>query len=216
MSDPNKDTAHVAAFHRMIDAMAGAIGPIVTAHAASESAHADRLQAQITLVAAILDLARPTVRAIGTRPKISEAQVMNGDRAPVVQLAIWRGLVLTCPVKRIRPSNDEPASTMSTTAADAKSGSYGGEHVFVREDGNLAKLSYKGSCTVQRGGHDEWSATEHEISVEDFCRDWSSAADPKKLAEQLLGFMNTVGDRGKALAKASDLADKFRAITVLL
>lgn len=209
--------ADTSALHRTIDAMASAIGPIIMDHVASERAHAEKLEAQVALVSKILELAQPTVRALGTRPKISETQTY--DDGPITQHANWRGLVLTCPVKKIKPSGSEPCPTAVTAVQEGDThakGSYSGCHVFIRDDGALVELSYEGTLSVRRGGKDEWRATEQTISIEGFCRAWPQAADPKKLAEQLLGFMDASGNRDKATAKANDLIAKFRAITTLL
>ena len=217
MSELDKGKADVAALRHKIDAIIATIGPIVEANAESEKAHADKLAAQIDLVSTMLQLAQPTVRAIGTRPTIWQSNGDHSSRAN--QLATWRGLVLTCPVKEIRSSNSEPAPLDITGAPDDagySKGMYGGSHVFLSEHGELVKLSYTGAYHVVRGGQDEWRASEQRISTEDFCRDHPSAADPKKLAAQLLGFMEKAGDRRKSIAKARELADKYRAIATLL
>lgn len=202
-------TMDIDALHRMIDSIAAKIPSIMATHAEAESAHADKLEAQITLVTAMLELARPTARALGTRPKIFESHTLDVT-ARTSERAIWRGLNLTYPL------NEEPGPAQITTAQDVNAGSYWGGNVFLREDGRLVKLAYAGSWKGLPRLHGEWRATEQEIPVEVFCRDWSRSSDPKQLAVQLLGFMDATGDRRKPTAKAHEAANKFRAIVTLL
>lgn len=213
--------AETSELHRMIDSMSDAIGPLVAAHTASEASHADKLTSQVELVRKMLVLVQPLVRVLGTRPKLSVSETDHADR--IETFADWRGLVLTWPAKKIRPSHDEPGPSDLTTARDLTScgpgyskGTFVGSHVFLREDGVLVEHAYEGSWATMLGHPNHWRAVEREISVEAFCRDWFAAADPKKLAEQLLSFIELAGDRKKATAKASDLAIKYRAILSLL
>jgi len=215
MADVKK--ADLAALHQMIDSMAVAIAPIVAGYEKSEEAHAEKLKAQIALIDAILALAAPTVRAIGTRPKIWEAS--GSDDSYPNQRASWRGLALTCPIKEISVSNSEPEPPHITGEPDAAGysrGTIAGSHVFLTEHGDLVKLSYTGVYHVVRGGYNEWRATEQRVSVEEFCRDNTSAANPKALATLLLKFIEKAGDRSKGIAKATELTTKYRAIVTLL
>jgi hypothetical protein len=210
----DKDKAASVALREKIDSIVAAIGPIVEAHAESEKAHADKLAAEIDLVSTMLQLAQPVVRAIGTRPKLSENA--TSATSATTQLASWRGLVLTCrPREALSHKGLEPERH---EAESHRKGTYGGSHVFLREDGRLAALFYEGGWNVDEHayGQDEWRTTEREISVEAFCRNWASDADPKKLAAHLLKFIEKAGDRQKSITKARELADKYRAIVTLL
>jgi hypothetical protein len=208
---PDVKKTDLAALHQMIDAMAEAIAPVTASYAEAERAHAEKLNTQIVLVEGLLALAADIVRAIGTRPKISEELTSDSS-----QLASWRGLVLTCrPREALSHNGLEPESHET---GGLRKGTYGGSHVFLRDDGRLVALFYVGGWDVDETcrGPNEWRATEREISVETFCRDWAAAAEPKKLATQMLKFIEKAGDRSKAIAKARELTDKYRAIAALL
>jgi hypothetical protein len=206
--------ANLAALHRVLDSMADAITSIVTEHAESENAHAEKLKAQVILVTKILEFARPTVRALGTRPKIFES-----IPASACHLATWRGLLLTPSVTEKRSSNAAGPSQTPTALDVSKSYWYpfkDGSLVFLHEDGGLVELVYEDTWNAVPTLQTEWRATEQRISTELFCRTWTLDADPKKLAARLLGLMDAAGDRRKPTAKARALADKFRAIVTLL
>jgi hypothetical protein len=209
----------ITELHRLIDAMAGTIDPIVTAHLESEQAHAAKLDAQIPFVTKILEFVRPTVRGLGTRPRTSEERTSGFDIKR--KIASWRGLLLTGD----KEGPLEISTAYHLTAAEGPSGTYFGNDVFLIDDGGLVQLSYEGSWKADpakpgdnqwRNRQHAWHAKERHISVEVFCREYSYAADPKKLAEHLLEAMRAAGDRRKASAKAFELADKYRAIALLL
>jgi hypothetical protein len=187
--------------------LAATISTVVTTHSEAEAAHADKLSAQAALVARILEIARPAARALGTRPKIADTYIVDGGMI-TDQHAIWRGVILTCDPRQIGPSR-------KTIKRDDTQGVYEGVDVFLRDDGALVELSYEGSWSLWQGTRCEWRATEHEITVEEFCRDWT-AADPAKLVAQLLALAEAAGDRTKAIAKARARMDKFRAVLALL
>jgi hypothetical protein len=232
MSDPTKGKADVAALHRRIDEMADAIGPIVAAHTESEKIHADKRQAHIELVTKMLELAQPTVRALGSRPAIAQAFFYDGAHGEE-QLADWRGLILTTAPSAVPPgypggslpqgivalSSAANVGRRSDGTADFLVGTYTGSDVFLREDGQLVQLSYEGTWKKEPQHHGEWRATETEISVGLFCRDDGHrrcAADPKNLATRLAGHMSASGTRKKSMAKATAAMSKFRAIATLL
>lgn len=232
MSDPTKGTADVAALHRMIDEMADAIAPIVAAHSESEKAHAEKRKAHVELVTKMVQLAQPTVRALGTRPTVALSFVFGSGGEET--LADWRGLILTTAALRdpglpgprgtllqsvVEYSSAANAGRTSDGTADFLTGTYGGRDVFLREDGQLVQLSYAGTWRKEPEHYGEWKATQTEISVEMFCRDDEHrryAADPKNLAAQLASFMEAAGSRKKSMAKAAAAASKFRAIAALL
>lgn len=182
--------------HRMIDALSSAIGPIVTAHAESDRVHADKLEAQVDLVAKILEFTQPSVRALGTRPHFFESGAgvdMQHRRAA------WRGLNLTRPAQ-LTPEGETLVGAYSS-------------HVYLREDGSLVILFFEGPWNAQPSA---CQVKEQDISVEAFCRNYPVASDPKKLVAQLLGFMGAAGDRRKSIVKAREITDKLRAISTLL
>ena len=96
--------------------LSSAIAPIVAAHAESEAAHADKLAAQIALVTKILEIARPAVRALGTRPKISDKYVSGGGSI-AEEHARWRGLILSCEPKEVGPSRKTITRSLSRTTS---------------------------------------------------------------------------------------------------
>jgi hypothetical protein len=188
--------------------LSNTITPLVAAHAASEAAKADELAAQISLVTRILEIARPAARALGTRPSICDQFVVSGGGDSKEARAPWRGIVLSCKSRQIGPSRKK-------TSVDANDGDYEGEDVFLREDGKLVELSYKGSWSNWQGAHCAWHSVERVISVEEFCRDWDCAA-PALLVDHLQTLANEAGDRDKATTKSQERASKYRAILALL
>jgi len=186
--------------------LAAAISTVVAVNVEADQAHAEKLAAQVALVARILEMARPAARALGTRPKLADTFIVEGGTI-VDQHAIWRGVILTCEPRGAGPSR-------KSTPSDNE-GMYEGADVFLRDDGALVELSYEGSWSRWQGTRCEWRGTPREITVEEFCRDWT-AADPAKLVAQLLALADAAGDRTKAIAKARARMDKFRAVLALL
>lgn len=183
------------------------IAPIVAAHAESEAAKADELAAQVALVSRILEIARPAVRALGSRPLTSNDYIA-GEGGVGSTRASWRGLILTCEPKETGPTRDK-------LRRDDNDGSYEGCDVFLRDDGQLVELTYSGSWSNWQNSRCGWTAEEETITVEQFCRT-CSAAEPDRLVAHLQAIADAAGDRVKATKATLDRAVKYRAILALL
>jgi hypothetical protein len=192
--------------------LAAAISTVVAANVEADQAHADKLAAQVALVARILEMVRPAVRALGSRPRLADTYIVEGGRI-TDQIAAWRGVILSCSPQQVGPRKNAPAR--KDGAFEPGTGSYEGADVFLRDDGALVVLFYEGSWNMRQGTRCEWRSTTREITVEEFCRDWM-AADPAKLVAQLLALADAAGDRTKAIVKARARMDKFRAVLALL
>ena len=183
------------------------IAPIVAALADSEVAAADELAAQVALVTRILEIARPAVRALGSRPKTSDNYIAGeGDVGST--RASWRGLILTCEPKETGP-------TRKKIRRDDNDGAFQGSDVFLRDDGQLVKLTYEGTWSNWQNARCGWTAEEKTITVEEFCRR-GSAAGPDRLVTHLQSLADAAGDRAKATKTTRDRAAKYRAILALL
>lgn len=201
----NNDTATLS---DSIRALSDKIAPMVAAYDTAAEAHEDELTAQVALVTKILEIMRPAVRALGTRPVISDSWRSGGNYESTEERASWRGLILTCEPRKIGPSRRKDPG-------DDFSGAYEGSDVFLSEDGTLTELSYSGTFSSWQGAECGWRGTERVIPVEDFCRRWESA-EPADLVKHLLGLVNAAGDRISKAKASTERAAKLRAIAALL
>lgn len=201
------DTNTTDALTTAIATLADTIAPLVQAHAESEAAQADELAAQTALVTRILEIARPSVRALGTRPQISDEFISGGGQVDTKR-APWRGIVLSCEPRQIGPER-------KGRTHDSNEGAYSGSDVFLREDGALVRLNYSGAWSNWQNATCSWEATEDVLTVEDFCARWE-ASEPAELIAHLLKLAQSAGDRGKVTAAARERAAKYRALAALL
>jgi len=201
------DTDTTTNLEASLTKLSDTIAPLVAAHAASEEAKTDELAAQVALVARILEIARPAVRALGSRPKTSNDYIAGeGDVGST--RASWRGLILTCTTKELGPSRDK-------LRRDDNDGTYEGRDVFLRDDGQLVELAYSGSWSNWQGSRCGWTTEERTITVEAFCRNWATSA-PDRLVVQLQALADAAGDRDKVTKVSRARASKYRAILALL
>jgi hypothetical protein len=162
-------------------------------------------EAAIALVTEILSIIRPAVRALGTRPLISDSYIAGGNRLVYVR-ASWRGIALT---------TTKPGAERQKIRRDDNDGAYGGSDVFLREDGVLVELTYAGSWSNWQNARCAWESAEREISIAKFVAEWSCAS-PESLIDHLQEIVDAAGDRAPKTAAARDRAGKLRAIVALL
>lgn len=181
------------------------INTVLEQDAAATAAKQNELEAQTALVTRILEMLRPAVRALGTRPLIADSYRSGADDVTRGEKrAGWRGICLT----------GKPRPSRRRGGGEDTNGSYEGEDIFLREDGQLIALVYSGHWDNWQGHHNEWQATEGERTVEEFCRDWANA-EPEQLLEDIVKLMDKAGDRARATEAANRRADKFRALLAL-
>lgn len=188
-----------------LDHLKDSIQPLVAAHEDSERARAEEHEAEVALVTEVLAIVRPAVRALGTRPFVSDAYIA-GDNQLERTRASWRGIALT---------TTKPGAERLKVRRDDNDGAYGGSDVFLREDGKIIELTYAGSWSNWQNARCSWESAEREISIDTFVAEWTSAT-PENLVEHLQEIVAAAGDRGPKTAAARDRAGKLRAIVALL
>jgi len=182
---------------------------------AAEAAQADEAQgaldiAQALLLGKVIGIARPALRAIGTRPVIAYAMRHHAD-------VNYNGGVREKERYHMRAvclTDSEPWPTEDTPRANE--GSYSGEDLFVREDGTLIALRYTGSWSRWQGSSWGWSAdvTEYESALEAIRDGWTHVDNYiARLAEAL---EKAVGSREKSTAASIARAEKIGAVVSLL
>lgn len=198
-----------------IEQLTTKINTVIEQEATARVAEQQELAAQVALVTQILEILRPAVRALGTRPLI--AYTYAGATSTETH-ASWRGICLTGdagPLKTVSGSRRAWPDTDTN-------GSYHGEDIFLTEDG-LVELQYAGTWDQMDGsgnwssaGSGNWSSAVVEYTVEKFCLIWGSA-DPERLLQTILALIDKAGDRhAKATEAANRHAEKFRALAALV
>lgn len=190
-----------------IEQLTTKINTVIEQEATARVAEQQELAAQVALVTRILEILRPAVRALGTRPVL--ARIDTGATSET--RASWRGICLTGV-----PGPLETVSGQHRAWPDTNTnGAYHGEDLFLTEDGRLVELQYTGTWD-RRDGSGNWSSVECACSVEKFCLLWRRA-DPERLLQTILALIDKTGDRHvKATEVANRHAEKFRALAALV
>ncbi len=160
----------------------------------AEDAEALAARERETAAAAVLlerfvAMVKPAVRALGSRPRISQrifwvdcCQEEKVTRAP------WRGVLLS--PGSAGPEEDHPR---------ANAGEYEGVELWLREDGTLIELTYSGSWSRWQGASSSWEAEEREYSsAAAAVKDGWSEVD--QIIEHFEVVRVDVNDKGQAIA----------------
>ena len=187
----------------------------VAATVAAEAEQADQARselaaAQASLLSRVIDLARPALRAIGTRPKTSvsvahHADVNYGGGVDTIERYPSRCLCLNS--ERPGPDEDNPR---------ANGGAYEGADLFLREDGTLLELRYSGDWSRWQGSSWGWTAEVKEYTnpLEAIGDGWGDV--DAYVATIAAALDKTVGSRETATAKNRQRAEQLGAIVSLL
>lgn len=190
-----------------IEQLTTKISTVIEQEATARVAEQQELAAQVALVTRILEILRPAVRALGTRPVL--ARIDTGATSET--RASWRGICLTGVPGPLKTVSGHHRAWPDTDT----SGVYHGEDVFLVEDGRLVELQYAGTWD-QKDGTSDWGTVECAYTVEKFCLLWARA-DPELLLQTILALIDKTGDRhAKATDAANRHAEKFRALLALV
>lgn len=189
------------------------LAPVV-AQAAEESnaAHAEQQQAEIALLAQVVELVKPALRAISSRPlTCSDWTGLDGDEKPRTERATWAGVCLTGrpgPVQR---------GARSASGRDNTRGAWGGTDLFLRPDGTFVTLAYIGTWSNWQDARSPWHSKFAPKTVQTvITEDWapSLAEIVNVLASKLTAEVN--GKRSEATRAARERAAKLRALAALI
>lgn len=188
-----------------IESLRVAVPPVVNAATAAEQAAAEERAAATELTLAILEIIKPAVRALGSRPRLADRYQVDGVHDGLVH-ANYRAIPLdSSDVSSLGP-------VRLADVGDENNGSYGNYDVVLAEDGRILQLSYAGRWSSWSGARCEWTATVEEITAEDLL----ARVQPETLAKNLLTQVNAAGDRSKATKAMLARAERYRAIVTLL
>jgi hypothetical protein len=182
---------------------------VVVEHVASEAAAVSLRAAGAALLARVVEIVKPAVRAVGTRPELSSTWITGGgefldDDDGTASRAPWRAINLTGgpfgPGRRREGRSDF-------------TGTFYGWDIALTEDGKLIRLDYEGSWSQWQGQRSSWTSTQRELTVDEaLAAGMKLETALESIGDQLEGS----GDRAKATAAMLEQAAKLRAILALL
>lgn len=179
---------------------------VVTEFDAAERAAEAELAAKSELLSNVIQLVKPALRAIGTKPQLSRRWV--GRRDDVTRYT-KRCVALSCDQPMVGPERD------SDNYSDTRGG-FEGQDLLLREDGAIVELTYTGSWSNWQGETSSWTATVKEYaSVEEAMADgWDNVELYVSCIVDAVAAAK--GSREKSTKKAIERAEKLAALAALL
>jgi hypothetical protein len=196
------------------------VNTVASEAAEGDTALSERRTAEAELLARVIDLARPALRAIGTRPVIRyhiahHADVNYNGGARTEERYEQRCVPLSA--SEFGPEEDCPR---------ANEGTYGGKDLGLREDGVLVQFDYSGDWSRWQGSSWGYEAeiTEYESAADALADGWHTSKPdgfaPRgvdlyldRLAQTLESAVGKRKDRVKADRAR---AEKLAAVSSLL
>lgn len=196
-----------AVMKEQIEKIVSSVPEIVQNFESSEVAQHAQRAAEIALLTRILEIVRPAVRALGTRPTVRYQLTNHGDvnyGGGIVRIdEPHRERVLPLNCNRIAPSEDAPR---------ANSGSYEGVDYGLEADGTIVKFVWSGSWSRWQGSTDEFEAEIFYTDVPKLLENESL----NSIIEHIEHAVSKAGNRENATKKAIERADKIAAILELV
>ncbi len=180
-----------------------ATATVAAAEERDQAATAER-QAAAELLALVVDIVRPSLRAIGSRVETSHCHWTAERRDPDSERTSDRYVPLT--------GDLEPYSRNQTE----NEGVYHGRDIALREDGAIVRLRYEGSWSRWQGAANRWetSIREYSSAEEAVADGW---LDVGTYVDTLAKALDSAAPGLKARAeKARKNAAKLRAVVELL
>lgn len=189
-----------------IEAIRSAVPTVVREHEESEAAREEERIALAKLLDAVVVIAKPALRAVGTRPK-------TAWRIWYVDSVRTDDETTLYPQRCVCLSVDAGPCCKKT---EQFAGIYHGFDLFVREDGAIIQFEYDGAWSNWQGSSSGWEATVTEYpSAHDAVRDgWTDVPD---YIDRLAGILQeALGSRLKATTRARENAERLTATATLL
>lgn len=180
------------------------LAPVVEAqHGALVAAIEEEATAEAALLARVVDIVRPALRALSSRLLASERVFWPDNVSTATEQSYHeeRGVRLA----GSGPERDHPR---------ANDGAIEGLDLVLLEDGTFARLDWSGSWTRWQGrtSHEESALT--RLTLADVVAGWDVDDLSRVLVEKLEAQVN--GRAPKTTAAAKDRAEKLRAVSALL
>ena len=180
------------------------LAPVVEAqHGALVAAIDEEATAEAALLARVVDLVRPALRALSSRLKASERVwwPTSTETASEKTYHEERGIL----VDGTGPERDFPR---------ANDGTISGGDLALLDDGSFAVLDWSGNWTRWQGRSSEESSTLTRITVRDVAEGWDVETIARALVDRLESQVN--GKAPKTAAAARERAEKLRSVSALL
>lgn len=182
-----------------IETLATAAG---AAYDASCEATAAETAAEAELLTRVIAAAKPGLRAISKRVKVSTSIAHTYAEPECEYLPDVRAFCLS-DRKGARPGRQQgPNDTR---------GSYGGADLLVTTDGRFLELDYSGEWSNWQGEGEAWKAEVREISALDVASDWTISHMIATLAEALESYKPEA-----QTAKSRERAERLAALAKLI
>jgi hypothetical protein len=183
---------------------------VATEAAQADQARAELWTAQAELLGRVIDLARPALRAIGTRTKIAVSVAHHADvnfngGVDTIEWLSSRALCL---------SNEKPGPREDTPRANT--GTYHGRDLFLVENGTLIGLHYSGTWSRWEGSSWGWSAelVYYEELLDIFLDKWSDVEE--YVSTIAAALEKAAGSRQGATKAARERTAQLQAVVALL
>jgi hypothetical protein len=188
--------------------VAARVPAIIADAAAAEAAMNEVVAAEAALLDRLVELVRPALRALGTRPLIANAFSGGKDNCnpwDEETRAEWRGVcAFDC---KPGPTRDK--------RGDDSTGIYASSDLFLAADGTWRHLAYSGTWSIWAGAVSGWTATETVMTSAEVARGYGSK-DVDAIIATICHAVTNAGSREKVTAKAKARAEKLNAIVALL
>jgi len=176
---------------------------------ASETARRAKRKAEAALFEAVIEKARPVLKAIGTRPKLGEqirhhADVNYDGGQRTTEHADFRAVLLG--------GDDEP----SWDCPRANEGTSAGLGLWLREDGTLFEVKSSGSWSRWQGSSWGWAATVKEYDSPEAALNDGWVEVGSYVAAIAEAVSAAVGKRTKSIETDRARAEQVAAISALL
>lgn len=181
--------------------LAESVAAVASEHQEAQEAHRQANEAEAELLARVVEMAKPALKALSTRPKVSSTTTWhNVETHTEKTFAGWAGLRLAGD----GADEDFPRDN---------SGSYEGCDLFLLPDGTWKELVYTGSWSRWQGAGSHWEAEERERSTAQVVAKY----DVDDLVTELVAAIDKAkGTRAGSTKAALARAEKFRGLAVLL
>lgn len=192
-----------------IEKINGLVGDVVGEFETAEEVHREERRAKAVLLSRVVEMVRPAVRAVGTRP------VVKYDIQHHADCNYYGGVTTEDRYDRrcLLLSGDEWGPDEDCPRANT--GNFEGARLALREDGALIVLNYSGDWSRWQGSSWGWEA---EVIIYDDCLEvvgeWP---DVEEYIDRIAKALEKArGTRESGTGKAKQRADRLRALATIL
>lgn len=187
-----------------LEGMKDLVTSVAAEHAAAEAAKAAELAAEEKLLESVVEMVRPALRALSTRPRVSYTCRYCDDQAytsEAVTRAEWAGVWVA---GTSGPDRDEPRDN---------AGAFEGWDLFLRPDGSWVRLGYSGRWSRWQGSTTSWESEEQDLDLANVAKRY----DVDEIVEALKQALTKAsGTRAKVTKAAAERTSKLTAVVQLL